>query len=269
MEIIQNILDYLLTNAVSIVLALLKGGIVLFIGWKLAKWVSNFVRKSKAFKKLEGGVASFVGSLIEIILKIIVVISVVSILGINLSAAVTALASCGLTLGLAFQGALSNLAGGFIILVFKPFKVGDYIDTHTDSGEVVSIAIFHTKLRTVDNKIISIPNGSLSNASVINYSALPERRVDFQFGVEYGSDILKVKNILTEIANSQPTKLADKDVECMLGSFGDSQINIILRIWVKTEDYWVTYFNINEQVNEAFGKNGIVVPFPQVNVHTK
>ncbi len=269
MEAFQSIVDYLVNNVLSIVIALVEGGIVLFVGWKLAKWIVRVIKKSKAFQKLDDGVESFIASLIEILLKAIVIISVVSILGINLSAAVTALASVGLTFGLAFQGALSNLAGGFIILVFRPFKVGDYIDTHTDSGTVVSIAIFHTKLQTPDNKIISVPNGSLSNSSIINYSALPTRRLDFSFGVEYGSDINKVKEVLTGIAESQPTNLADQPVVCKIHSFGDSSINVVLRMWVKAEDYWDTYFNVNEQVNEAFKDNNIVIPFPQIDVHTK
>ena len=190
-------------------------------------------------------------------------------MGINLSAAVTALASVGLTFGLAFQGALSNFAGGFIILVFRPFKVGDYIDTHTDSGTVESIAIFHTRLRTPDNKLISVPNGALSNASIVNYSALPTRRLDFSFRVDYGSDINKVKEVLVGIAESQDALIKDQGIVCKINSFDNSAINIILRFWVNKEDYWDTYFSVNEQVNEAFGEQGIVVPYQQIHVQTK
>ena len=192
MDFMESMLSNLSGQIVAIVIALIKGTLVWCIGWKLAKFITKLIKRSRAFSRLDAGVATFIGSIIEIVLKTVVVFSVISVLGVNLSAAVTALASVGLTFGLAFQGALSNFAGGFIILVFKPFKVGDYIDTHSDSGTVESIAIFHTKLRTPDNKVISIPNGTLSGSSIINYSALPERRVDFSFCVEYGSDIYKV-----------------------------------------------------------------------------
>lgn len=258
-----------MTNLVGIVLALVKGGIVFIVGWKLAKWLVKMLKKSKTFQKLDDGVETFVASIIEILLKIIVIVTVVSIMGINLSAAVTALASVGLTFGLAFQGALSNLAGGFIILVFRPFKVGDYIDTHADSGTVVSIAIFHTKLMTPDNKIVAIPNGSLSNSAIINYSEMDTRRVDFTFGVDYDTDIKKAKEILLDIANKQPTLLGDQPIVCEIGSLGDSAINIILRFWVKSADYWSTTFAVNEQVNEAFRENGIVIPFPQITLSSR
>lgn len=269
MDALQSVIDFLLTNAISVIISLIKGGLVFFIGWKLVQWIMKLIRKSNGFHRLDDGIESFVGSLIEILLKAVVVMVTVSVLGINLSAAITALASVGLTFGLAFQGALSNFAGGFIILVFKPFKVGDYIDTHTDSGTVVSISIFHTKLRTPDNKLISVPNGALSNSSVINYSALPTRRVDFSFQVEYGSDIEGVKSVLLGIAESQPTRLADKEITCQLNSFGESGISVILRMWVNSEDYWKTYFAVNDQVNRAFAENGIVIPYPQLDVHTK
>lgn len=269
MEIISGAFTYFMSNVLAILTSLIKGGIVFVVGWKLAKWITNLIKKSKTFQKLDDGIESFVASLIEILLKAIVVISVVSVMGINLSAAVTALASVGLTFGLAFQGALSNFAGGFIILVFRPFKVGDYIDTHTDSGTVESIAIFHTRLRTPDNKLISVPNGALSNASIVNYSALPTRRLDFSFRVDYGSDINKVKEVLVGIAESQDALIKDQGIVCKINSFDNSAINIILRFWVNKEDYWDTYFSVNEQVNEAFGEQGIVVPYQQIHVQTK
>ena len=264
-----NILNTILTHTVSIVLSLAKGALVFVIGWKLAKFIVKAIRKSKAFQRLDDGIETFLGSVIEILLKAIVILSVISVLGVNLSAAVTALASVGLTFGLAFQGALSNFAGGFIILVFKPFKVGDYIDTHTDSGTVVSITIFHTKLCTPDNKLISIPNGTLSNESVINYSAMPERRVDFQFAVEYGEDIEFIKDVLKNVAKAQPTLIVGKPIQCELNTFGESEINLILRFWVKSEDYWTAYFNVMKEVNEVFAEHGIVRPYRQIDLHTK
>lgn len=269
MEAFQSIIDYLLTNLVSIVFSLVKGVLVFVIGWKLAKWIVKLVKKSKPFKKLDEGIQTFVGSFVEIILKALVIVSVVSVTGINLSAGVTALASIGLTFGLAFQGALSNFAGGFIILVFKPFKVGDYIDTHTDSGTVESIAIFHTKLVTPDNKVISIPNGTLTNASIINYSEKNIRRVDFTFAVDYDTNITKAKEILELIAKNQSTLLPDQPIVCKVGALGDSSIDLVLRFWVKSEDYWDTTFAVNEQVNAAFRKSGIVIPFPQVTVSNR
>ncbi len=269
MEFLETFINYITTNVVSVVISLAEGILVWVIGWKLAKFIVKIIRQSKSFKKLDDGVETFLGSIIEIVLKVMVILTVISVIGINLSASVTALASVGLTFGLAFQGALSNFAGGFIILVFKPFTVGDYIDTHSDSGTVESISIFHTKLKTPDNKVISIPNGTLSNTSVINYSAMPERRLDFTFGVEYGTDLDKVRNILFEIAKSQESIIIGRPIQCELNSFGDSQLNIILRFWVKSEDYWPTHFNVMKKVNEEFEKKGIVIPYQQIEVHSK
>ncbi len=269
MESFESILSYILTHAVSIIITLVKGVLVFTIGWKLAKLIVNIIKNSKAFQRLDDGIETFLGSVIEIVLKAIVILTVISVLGVNLSAAVTALASVGLTFGLAFQGALSNFAGGFIILVFKPFKVGDYIDTHTDSGTVQEITIFHTKLCTPDNKVISVPNGSLSNSSVINYSAMPERRLDFNFAVEFGEDIEKVKAVLTDVAKAQDTLVIGKPIQCELNTVGESQLNVILRIWVKREDYWPTHFKVMKEVNEAFAANGIVTPYKQIDIHTK
>lgn len=269
MDYIEEAVAYILPHLVSLMFTLVKGGLVLFIGLRIGKWIVKLIKKSRGFSRLDDGVQTFLISIIDILIKIVVVVTAITILGINLSAAVTALASCGLTLGLAFQGALSNFAGGFIILVFRPFKVGDFIDTHVDMGTVEAISIFHTKLRTPDNKLISVPNGSLSNSSVINYSALPVRRVDFEFRVAYDSDIKKVKEILAEIGTNMPTRMADRPCECMLGSFGESHINVLMRIWVKSSDYWPTKFEVNELVKAAFEENGIIIPFPQIDVHSK
>ena len=269
MEYFESIVDYLLTHLVGVVLSLAKGAIVFFIGWKLAKWIVKVIKRSKAFQKLDDGLETFVASFIEIILKALVIVSVVAIMGVNLSAGVTALASVGLTFGLAFQGALSNFAGGFIILVFRPFKVGDYIDTHADSGTVESIAIFHTKLRTPDNKIVSIPNGTLSNTAIVNYSEKDTRRVDFAFVVDYDTDVAKAKEILEIIANSQPTLLADQPVVCKVSALDNTGVKLILRFWVKSGDYWDTTFAVNEQVNRIFRENGIVIPYPQVTLSSR
>lgn len=269
MEFITSLLNYLATNVVGIIISLIKGGIVFFVGWKLAKWLVKIIKNSKGFQKLDDGVESFIASLIEILLKVLVIMAVVSIMGINLSAAVTALASVGLTFGLAFQGALSNFAGGFIILVFRPFKVGDYIDTHTDSGTVEAITFFHTRLRTPDNKIISVPNGALSNSSIINYSALPTRRVDFTFSVDYDTDISKAKLILETIAKGQSTTLKDQPIVCKVNALSDSSIDLVLRFWVNSADYWDTYFEVTEKVNEAFREFGVVIPYPQITISNR
>ncbi len=269
MDYLQNVIDYFLTHLVGIVISLVKGGVVFFLGWKLAKWIVRVIKRSKSFQRLDDGIETFVASFIEIVLKALVIVSVVSVMGVNLSAGVTALASVGLTFGLAFQGALSNFAGGFIILVFRPFKVGDYIDTHTDSGTVESISIFHTKLRTPDNKIISVPNGSLSNESIINYSEMSTRRVDFAFTVDYATNVTEAKQILENIAKSQPTLLADQPIVCKVSALENSGIKIVLRFWVNSEDYWDTTFAVNEQVNDAFRENGIVIPYPQITLSNR
>ncbi|MBQ8003091.1 MAG: mechanosensitive ion channel, partial [Clostridia bacterium] len=186
-----------------------------------------------------------------------------------LTSVVTVIASCGVAVGLALQGGLSNLAGGIIIIILKPFKVGDYIIEGGVEGTVEAIGIFYTTLLTPDNKRVIIPNGSLMNSTVTAVNQLDTRRVDFKFSVSYSSDIDKVRKVIAYVAENTDKVLLDKGVDIFLSNHGESSIDFSVRVWSKTEDYWTVYFSINENVKKAFDKACIEIPFPQMDVHVK
>ena len=257
--------EYITTMGVRIM-----GSVVLLIGgFKLIKLFVRFITRSKWYGKIEPGAQSFIKSFLKVTLKIILIVTIAAILGIPMTSMVALLASAGLAIGLALQGALSNLAGGLMILIFKPFKVGDYIDTHTDQGTVEEINIFYTVLKTFDSKIITMPNGELTNTSIVNYSKEKLRRVDFEFTVAYDSDIDKVKEILLAIADSHELALKDPPVFARLSRHGDSALVFVLRIWCEAADYWTIYFDVMESVKKEFDKAKIEIPYPQMDVHMR
>ena len=182
---------------------------------------------------------------------------------------ITIVGSAGLALGLALQGGLSNIAGGVMIMIFKPFKVGDFIDTHTDSGTVKAINIFHTIITTIDNRTVVLPNGNLCNSVVVNYTAMPERRVDLDVSVSYDSDIDKVRKVLQKVSDDCKYRLEDKETNIFLMKHDESALVFTYRMWVKTEDYWNARFETLENIKKEFDKNKISIPFPQMDVHVK
>ncbi len=177
--------------------------------------------------------------------------------------------AAGLAVGLAFQGSLSNFAGGVLILATKPFKVGDYIETNGQSGTVEAVRILYTDLVTVDNKVIRIPNGSLSNASVVNYSEKDTRRVDFQFNAAYEADSTKVISVLTEIVSGHPQALKTPEPFVRMSEHGDSAIGYTVRVWANSADYWTVYFDVIGKVKQRFDEEGLSIPYPQMDVHVK
>ena len=188
-------------------------------------------------------------------------------LGIETTAIAAAIASAGLAIGLAMQGSLSNFAGGIMILIFKPFSIGDFIDNGTHSGTVTDIGIFYTTLETVDNKVVTIPNGALSNQSVTDYSAKEIRRLDLTFSVSYDSDIDLVKSTLKELAFAHELVMKEPEPFVRLGEQGDSALVFYLRVWVKSSDYWTVNFDMMEASKKIFDKRGISIPYPQMDVH--
>ena len=257
--------EYITTMGVRILGSLA----LLIIGFKLIKIFVRFITRSKWYGKIEPGAQSFIKSFLKITLKIILVITIAAILGVPMTSVVALTASAGLAIGLALQGALGNLAGGLMILIFKPFKVGDYIDTHNDQGTVEEINIFYTVLKTFDSKIITMPNGELTNTSIINYSKEKLRRVDFEFTVAYNTDIDKVKQILLDISNRHELILKDPPVFARLSKHGDSALVFVLRVWCEAADYWAIYFDIMESVKIEFDKAAIEIPYPQLDVHMR
>ena len=266
-DFFNNILNWLADFAMTFGAKLIGAALILFIGFKLVNLLLKLIRKSKKFQHIDPGAETFIYSFLSITLRLIIVLTAVAVLGVPMTNFITILGSAGLAIGLALQGTLTNFAGGLMILIFRPFKVGDFISGADVSGTVKEITILYTVLDTPDNVHIVVPNGNLSNATVQNYSVNSERRVDFEFGVAYKTDLKTAQNVLREIAENNEMVLKDKDIFIRIGSYDESQITLKMRVWVKAADYWNTFFDINEKVKEAFDNNGIEIPFPQLDVH--
>lgn len=241
--------------------------IVLIIGMWVAKLFRKGFQKAAARSHMDQSLQKFLASLLSLSLKALVLIIVISMLGIETTSLVAVLGAAGLAIGFALQGSLSNFAGGILILMFKPFKVGDFIEGAGHSGTVHAIEVLNTTLKTPDNKTIIIPNGTLSGNSVINYSAEPKRRVDFVFGISYGDSMKKAKDIIHDIVGKDERILKDPEPFIVISNLGDSSVDITVRIWVETPNYWPVYFEITEIVKETFDAQGISIPFPQMDIH--
>lgn len=253
----------------SALMKLLWAALVLVIGLKVAKWIAKKVDKSKRMQKVEPTVRMFTVTAISIALKVVVIISVITILGVPTATLTAGVAAAGAAIALGLQGGLSNVAGGITILLVKPFKVGDFITVGGDAGTVMEVNLFYTRLKTADNRHISIPNGSAANSVVINNSEEEFRRVDFVFNVAYGTDTELVRSTLLDIANKHTCVLQEegKKPTSRLASFGESSLDFNLRVWSKASDYWTVFFDINETVKAEFEKKNIEIPFPQRDVH--
>lgn len=248
-------------------LRLLAAIAIVVVGWLLIKWIEGVLKKGKLFGKMEATVRSFLIAVISIALKVILVLTAVATLGVNMTGLITLLGSCGLAVGLALQGSLANFAGGILILLCHPFRVGDFIEVDGNSGTVKAISILYTTVTTGDNRDVVIPNGSLSNATVINYSAEQVRRVDMDFSVAFGTDTERVKKVLLLLADQHPLVLEDPAPFARLTGSSDSSLTFTLRVWAKKEDFWQVKFDLLEKVKDAFEKVGIEVPYPQMDVH--
>ncbi len=246
---------------------LLWSAITLFIGWKVISYI--VVLTEKAFERVDfdESLESFLTSVISIGLKIILLVTVAGMLGLETTTLITVLGAMAFAVGMALQGSLANLAGGVLILVFKPFKVGDFIEAQGYTGTVKAIQIFQTILLTPDNKQITIPNGDLSNGAVTNYTATGQRRLDMVFGIGYGDDLAKVKSLLNKIVLEDKRVLKNKDIQIVLGNLADSAVEVYVRVWVKSADYMDLKFDLNERVKEMFDQEGISIPYPQMDVH--
>ena len=263
----ENLWTTLLEFATSWGIKLLAAIVILIVGIKLIKSLTKWITKSTKLDKLDTSLRSFLGSFSKIALYIVLIITVAMILGVPATSFITILASCGVAIGLALQGSLSNFAGGIMILLFKPFKVGDYIEASGESGTVEEISVVYTVLLTPDNKRITIPNGTLTNSVIENYSAEKNRRVDMTFTTSYDCDIEKAKKILTDIASSHPMALKDPEPMVRLSEHGESALTYTVRVWCLNENYWDVKFDITESVKKAFDENGIEIPYPQMDVH--
>lgn len=269
----EAFLSFLYTTGTSFGLKLLYALIVLVVGLRLIRWLMRRMEKGLAFRKLDAGLQSFLRSFLRIVLYILLGLCLVGILDIPTTGFVTMLASCSVALGLALQGALGNFAGGLMLLFFKPFKVGDYVEASGCSGTVKAITVFYTVLSTVDNKTITLPNGSLTNAAVVNYSSEGIRRVDMTFSAAYDSDIDQVKKIILDEVLAHPLALTGPEAPdaplARMSAQKDSCLEFTLRVWCRAENYWTLFFDLNENIKKAFDANQIEIPFPQLDIHTR
>jgi len=258
-------LDKVVEYGTSLIIAIA----ILVIGFWLVKKVGKMIANLFAKKDFDPSLETFLLSTIKITLKILVVITAMSQLGIEMTSFVALLGAAGLAIGMAFSGTLSNLAGGVMILFFKPYKVGDFIEAQGEKGTVKELQIFNTILITLDNKTVIIPNGPMANGNLTNYSTQTKRRVDFTVGIAYGDDYDTAKNTLLEFVKDDPKIMDKEDNFIGLVALADSSVNLTLRVWCKSEDYWDVFFKMNERIYKEFGSKGLNIPFPQMDVHVK
>ena len=266
----EKVLEKLIEGGTDLCIKLVISIIILLIGNKIIKVVENMLKKEKKFSKLEDpSVKSFVISFITISLKLLLFVTVLSIIGIPMTSLITILGSCAVAVGLALQGGLSNLAGGIMLLIFKPFTIGDYIEANGKYGTVKSISLFYTTIVGIDNVVTQLPNGTLSNSNITNYNACKKRMLNITYDVSYDSDIDKVKKVLQEVIDEEDKIIKDDPIRIAVKSHNDSSIGIVFRAWTLTSDYWDVYFRVMENVKKKFDKNNIEIPYPQMDVHMK
>ena len=267
-EMVNDFIAKALNAGIDLGGRILAALIIFFIGKYLINWVNKIFAKMLQNRNVDASIQSFLRSIVNITLLVMLFLAVIGKLGIELTSFAALLASVGVAVGMALSGNLSNFAGGVIILVFRPYKVGDYIEASTGaSGTVTDIQIFHTVLTSPDNKIIFAPNGEMSSAVITNFNRKGTRRLQFKFGVEYGTDFELVKSTLLEIINKDNRILQTPAPFIELSELADSSVNIIVRVWVNTPDYWSVNFDMNKNVYATFNEKGISFPFPQLTIH--
>ncbi|MCE2614095.1 mechanosensitive ion channel [Flavobacteriaceae bacterium D16] len=254
---------------VDILPALITAVIILVLGLWIIRFLNHLVKRFFDKKDFDPALETFLASFIKISLKVILFVLVITQLGVKSSSLVAMLGAAGLAIGLALQGSLANFAGGVLILIFKPFRVGDWISAQGVDGSVKEISIFTTKLNTFGNQVAIIPNGQLSNNNIVNYNAEPMRRDKIDVGISYGSNIKKAKDILLEMCGEYEKILNDPAPEVYVGELADSAVILSLRFWAANEDYWAAHFHMMENLKYRFDEAGIEIPFPQLDVHRK
>lgn len=263
-KIYEMLAEYAVTYGGKIILS----AVILIVGFKLIKVFTKKLSKAKGIGAIDSSTRSFLYNVIGVVLKILLIITVLAILGVPMASMVAVIGSCGLAIGLALQGSLGNIAGGFILMITKPFKVGDFVTCGDKSGTVEDIGLFYTTLMTADNRRITFPNSTISNDTLINVSAEKNRRVDLVFTASYNADTAKVKNTLLGVAEKHELIMKEPAPFARMSAHLESAVEYTLRVWCKAEDYWEVYYDMIENVKKAFDENGISIPYPQVDVHT-
>lgn len=241
--------------------------VTLLIGYLAANLISNGVERVMKARNLDATVTHFVGSVLKYALLVFVVIAALGRVGVQTASFVAIIGAAGLAIGLALQGSLSNFAAGFLLIIFRPIKAGEFIEVAGTSGSVQSVQLFTTTLTSPDNKMVVVPNSAILNGNIVNYSRMDTRRVDMTFGIGYGSDLRKAKQLLERLVSEEPRILKDQAATIAVAALADSSVNIVVRPWVKTADYWGVWFDFHEKVKLAFDAEGIEIPFPQMALH--
>ncbi|HHT86706.1 MAG TPA: mechanosensitive ion channel family protein [Clostridiales bacterium] len=263
----EKILDVIREYAVSSGLKLLFALILIVVGFAVVNRLSRFMKRGKTLKGIDLGAQTFIASFVSIALKVVIILTALGILGVPMSNMVAILGSAGLALGLALQGSLSNFAGGLMILIFKPFKVGDHVETKEGTGIVEKITTLYTYIKTFDNLSIIVPNGTLSNSAIVNYSTEPTRRVDISLRVSYTSDMTKIRNTLLRIAADNPLVLREPAPQVYVLGFDEGTVNVALRAWAKTEEYFSAFSVLTDAIKNELAD--IDIPKPQIEVNIK
>lgn len=262
-ELLQTVAGWLMQNGIKLIIGL----IVLFIAFKVVNFIAKRLQRRLDKKNVDKTIANVTVKALKLVLKIMVFLLFLGYVGIETAGIGTIIGSVSVCIGLAVQGSLSNFAGGIVILVMRPFKLGDFIEAQGHSGTVTDIKMFYTYLNTPDNKVVMIPNGALGNGDIINYSKEEERRVDLVFSVDYSTDLKLAKEIIEREIENHQLILKDKEYFVRLGEMAASSLDIKTRVWVKNADYWTVYFDLLENVKKKFDENNISVPFNQLDVH--
>ncbi len=263
----EQLLDKLIEWGATFGIKIIAAVAILIIGRMVAKILQKLIIKVMDKKNVDKTISSFASSMVFSALYIFVILAALSQVGIQTTSFMAIIGAAGLAIGLALQGSLSNFASGLLIILFRPFKLDDYVEAGGVSGSISKISVFTTDINTVDNKKIIVPNAQIMNGTITNYTAEKTRRVDLTFGVGYEADISKVKDILNKIINEHELILKDPEPFVRLGNLGDSSIDFTVRVWSKTEDYWTVHFDLIESAKEEFDKANISIPYPQMDVH--
>ena len=269
-QVWQTVQNWLTTTGIKVVISI----VIMIVSFSIINWLSKKIakradKKVESNKKIDKTIYRTLSYVAKVGLKVLVIIALIGYVGIDTSAITALIASLGVGVGLAINGTLSNLAGGILILITRPFKDDDYIDACGYSGTVEDIRICHTKLRTTDNKVIYLPNGKLSTSEIVNYSEKDLRRVDLTFSISYSDDFEKAKKVIEEVWNQNELILKDPAPSVRVSAQSASSIDLTAKVWCKNEDYWTVNFDMLEQVKTAFDQNGIQIPFNQLDVHIK
>lgn len=263
-ERLSSVLNtYLIPWGIHIFIALL----IFLIGRIIARWISQAVGKALARTRLDATLVSFLQSILQAFLLLVVIVAALDQLGVNTTSLVAMLGAAGLAIGLALQNSLQNFAAGFMLLIFRPFKAGDYIEAGGTAGTVERVNIFSTLLRSGDNKVVIVPNGVIYSGNITNYNARPTRRIDMVFGIGYDDDIKQARDIIAKEIEADSRILKQPATVIAVSELAVNSVNLVVRPWVKTADYWPVKFDLTEKIKMAFDENGISIPFPQMDIH--